>query len=334
MTSWGRTPGWVRFNGRQWQPLAGTPDGYDLIITYIRGEPVISIFEPEQTPLAEEYFEPQIGYSQSEKWINQVIKPRDQHATAMGRVSGSGHRHLFPRHWNMWTARTSQRPKKSLDNFSQDPIRIPLAIWESSIWVIPWVPTLGSCDQSQTGLYPKRLQSLPTYPTEQRNSMSFLMPTAERVHQTWQSGRSFLEGQDESEISLSSRKYVWRNTMPFRHWKGCCPWQYWKKTVGEQPLSGSWVLPPICWSKSQSTSTITNHETLSCDDHRNIQPHPDNVPSTSHDQTLRQPHGDTQQDSPCIHIPTIKFRFNSRTIYVQAYWWGTRTVHETKSGWD
>jgi len=79
--------------------------------------------------------------------------------------------------------------------------------------------------------------------------------------------------------------------------------KYWKKTVGEQPLSGSWVLPPYAWSKSQSTSTITNHETLSCDDHRNIQPHPDNVPSTSHDQTLRQPHGDTQQDSPCIHIP-------------------------------
>jgi len=58
-------------NGNPW---LGTPDGDDLIITYIRGEPVISIFEPEQTPLAEEYFEPQIGYSQSEKWINQVIK--------------------------------------------------------------------------------------------------------------------------------------------------------------------------------------------------------------------------------------------------------------------
>jgi len=44
-------------------PWLGTPDGDDLIITYIRGEPVISIFEPGQTPLTEEYFESWIGYS-------------------------------------------------------------------------------------------------------------------------------------------------------------------------------------------------------------------------------------------------------------------------------
>jgi len=47
-------------NGNPW---LGTPDGDDLIITYVRGEPVISIFKPEQTPLAEEYFESQMGYS-------------------------------------------------------------------------------------------------------------------------------------------------------------------------------------------------------------------------------------------------------------------------------
>jgi len=41
-------------NGNPW---LGTPDGDDLIIAYVRGEPVISIFEPEQTPLSEEYFE-------------------------------------------------------------------------------------------------------------------------------------------------------------------------------------------------------------------------------------------------------------------------------------
>jgi len=47
-------------NGNPW---LGTPNRDDLIIAYVRGEPVIGIFEPEQTPLAEEYFEPQIGYS-------------------------------------------------------------------------------------------------------------------------------------------------------------------------------------------------------------------------------------------------------------------------------
>jgi len=47
-------------NGNPW---LGTPDGDDLIIAYVRGEPVIGIFEPEQTPLTEEYFESQISYS-------------------------------------------------------------------------------------------------------------------------------------------------------------------------------------------------------------------------------------------------------------------------------
>jgi len=47
-------------NGNPW---LGTPNGDDLIIAYVRGEPVIGIFEPEQTPLTEEYFEPWIGYS-------------------------------------------------------------------------------------------------------------------------------------------------------------------------------------------------------------------------------------------------------------------------------
>jgi len=47
-------------NGNPW---LGTPDGDDLIIAYVRGEPVISIFKPKQTPLTEEYFEPWIGYS-------------------------------------------------------------------------------------------------------------------------------------------------------------------------------------------------------------------------------------------------------------------------------
>jgi len=51
-------------------PWLGTPDRDDLIITYIRGEPVTSIFKPEQIPLAKEYFEPQISYSRSEKQIN------------------------------------------------------------------------------------------------------------------------------------------------------------------------------------------------------------------------------------------------------------------------
>ena len=51
-------------NGNLW---LRTPDGNDLIIAYVRGEPVIGIFEPEQTTLIEKYFEPQIGYSQLEK---------------------------------------------------------------------------------------------------------------------------------------------------------------------------------------------------------------------------------------------------------------------------
>jgi len=92
-------------NGNPW---LRTPDGDDLIIAYIRGEPVISIFEPEQTPLAEEYFEPQIGYFQSEK-----------HATVMGRVSGSGQRHPYSKHWNMQAARTSRRPRNLLITSSQ-----------------------------------------------------------------------------------------------------------------------------------------------------------------------------------------------------------------------
>jgi len=58
-------------NGNPW---LGNPDGDDLIIAYVRGEPVIGIFKPEQTPLAEEYFGPRIGYSRSEKWINRIIK--------------------------------------------------------------------------------------------------------------------------------------------------------------------------------------------------------------------------------------------------------------------
>jgi len=52
----------------------GTPNRDDLIIAYIRGELVIGIFEPEQTPLAEKYFESRIGYSRLEKRVNQVIK--------------------------------------------------------------------------------------------------------------------------------------------------------------------------------------------------------------------------------------------------------------------
>jgi len=44
-------------------PWLGIPDGDDLIIAYVRGELAIGIFKPEQTSLAEEYFEPWIGYS-------------------------------------------------------------------------------------------------------------------------------------------------------------------------------------------------------------------------------------------------------------------------------
>jgi len=58
-------------NGNPW---LGTPDGDDLIITYVRGELVIGIFKPEQTPLAKEYFESWIGYSRSEKRISWIIK--------------------------------------------------------------------------------------------------------------------------------------------------------------------------------------------------------------------------------------------------------------------
>jgi len=58
-------------NGNPW---LGTPDRDDLIIDYVRGEPVIGIFKPEQNPFTEEYFGPWIGYSWSEKWINRIIK--------------------------------------------------------------------------------------------------------------------------------------------------------------------------------------------------------------------------------------------------------------------
>ena len=47
-------------NGNPW---LGTLDGDDLIIAYVRGEPVIGIFKPEQNPFTEEYFGPWIGYS-------------------------------------------------------------------------------------------------------------------------------------------------------------------------------------------------------------------------------------------------------------------------------
>jgi len=68
--------------------------------------------------------------------------------------------------------------------------------------------------------------------------------------------------------------------------------RYWKKTVGEQPPSGS-----------RSISTIDDYETLSRDDHRNIQPHLDNAPCASHEKTPGTSKGVTEQGRPHVRIP-------------------------------
>jgi gag-polyprotein putative aspartyl protease len=45
-----------------------------LLITYIRGEPVIGIFEPAKTPLTKEYKEPLYSYSTKKAMISQLVK--------------------------------------------------------------------------------------------------------------------------------------------------------------------------------------------------------------------------------------------------------------------
>ena len=49
----------------------------ELLIAYIKGEPVIGIFEPQKTPLTEEYDEPKYCYSKGTAKISRITTSKD-----------------------------------------------------------------------------------------------------------------------------------------------------------------------------------------------------------------------------------------------------------------
>ena len=49
----------------------------ELLIAYIRGEPVVRIFEPQRTPLTEEYDEPKHFYSEKMAKISWMTTSKD-----------------------------------------------------------------------------------------------------------------------------------------------------------------------------------------------------------------------------------------------------------------
>ena len=56
---------------------------------------------------------------------------------------------------------------------------------------------------------------------------------------TWQNGMNFPEGQDKSEISLVIQEMCMVKHAILQILKGMLHVEYWKKTVGEEPLRGS-----------------------------------------------------------------------------------------------
>ena len=56
----------------------------ELLIAYVKGEPVVGIFEPQRTPLTEEYDEPKYCYSKKTATISRITTSKDSPRYSFG----------------------------------------------------------------------------------------------------------------------------------------------------------------------------------------------------------------------------------------------------------
>jgi len=151
--------------------------GIDLIITYVRGEPIIGIFKPKTDPPSWRILQtPDRLLSIRKNKSTGSLRPKDQHATAMGRVSGSGQRHPYHRHWNMQAAETSPRQRNLSMNSSWNPIRNTVSYLKKqhlSTFQNPNPGTMWSIS-NQTSSW-KTVRSTCSPPLNRRNLTSFSM---------------------------------------------------------------------------------------------------------------------------------------------------------------
>jgi len=159
-------------NGNPW---LGNPDGDDLIIAYVRGEPVIGIFEPEQTPLAEEYFGPRIGYSKSEKRINRVIKAQGSARYCHGQSVWIRAKTSVSQTLEHASGKDKSETKKSLNELLPGPYQEYRRLFEKAASErFPELRPWNHAIDLKPDFIPKDCKVYPLTPTEQKKLDEFL----------------------------------------------------------------------------------------------------------------------------------------------------------------
>jgi len=159
-------------NGNPW---LGTPDRDDLIIDYVRGEPVIGIFKPEQNPFTEEYFGPWIGYSWSEKWINRIIKAQGSACYCHGQSVWIREKTSISQSLEHASGKDKLETKKSLNKLLPGPYQEYCWLFEKA--ASEWFPESQPWDHVidlKPDFITKDCKVYPLTPTEQKKLNEFL----------------------------------------------------------------------------------------------------------------------------------------------------------------